>query len=714
VLLVVVYHAHIGPFSGGYIGVDVFFVVSGFLITSLLLAEVGSTGTIDLPSFWARRARRLLPASMLVVVVTLVIARMWYDPLLLGSVERDALAATGFSVNIVFAYRAAHGGGGYFDTDLAKSPLLHFWSLAVEEQFYLVWPLLIWFLARTARRLHADLTTVMTVLWLGSFLACVALTDHSQPWAFYSLPTRAWELLTGAVLAVSLSSLRRIRRRLAAILTVIGVVTVVVASVVDDSGTPFPGVAALAPALGTALILAGCSSRSTAAGVGKLLGARPLVWVGQRSYAIYLWHWPALVLAGAKWGPLSVGGRLAAIAVALVVAAVSYAFIEDPLRHLAWLRAAAHRSLALGVALLSVVALVAGLLLLNPPRTSGGGEAAALTLPPIDEVPTTVVGTATTTAAGAESTTVEPGVEVSSTTALSGVPAVVDVTSTSGPPSAMDLLIAAEQQLLIQGLEVSEVPSNLDPSLSAVRGDLPSLYDDGCVLERGQTKPPTCVYGDANASTSIAILGDSHAAQWFPALQSIARKNHWRLLYFAKRGCPPSEQPLRNGVTADCDAWRTNAVAALVAARPTLTIFTGYHYLAPDGAGGSDEIWQKGLITTITALGDLGSRVLILGDTATQIEDIPTCLAQHLRSVGACVSPRSYAVRGNRLQVEQQVAAQFGAATADTSDWLCTPQACPVIIGNLLVYRDRNHLTPAAAEFLAPLLEATLTPLVSG
>ena len=704
-MLVVLFHADIGPFSGGYIGVDVFFVVSGFLITSLLLAEVARTGTIHLPSFWARRARRLLPASALVLVVTLVVARMWYDPLLLADVERDGLAAAGFGINVVFAYRATHGGGGYFDADLAQSPLLHFWSLAVEEQFYLVWPLVIWFLAKTVRRLRADLQIVMLVVWLGSFIACVALTEHSQPWAFYSLPTRAWELMSGAVLAVSLGSLRRIRRRLGSILTAIGIATIVAAAVVADSATTFPGTAALVPVLGTALILVGCSSRSAPAGLGRVLGMRPLVWIGQRSYALYLWHWPALVLADAKWGPLSFSARVAVVAGAAAIAAATYALIEDPLRHAEWLRAAAGRSLALGASLIVVVALLAGLLLLSPPATSGGGEAAAVTLPPIEDVTVPSATSATAETLSAASAV--------STTAVAAVPLVDSATTTTGPPTVLGGLIAAEQQLLAEGAAVSAVPSNLEPSLADVRGDQPELYDDGCVLEWGDQDLPTCTYGVSGSTASIAVLGDSHAAQWFPALQTFALHHGWRLRYFAKVGCPPAEIPLRQGASGDCDPWRAKAVEALVASRPSLIILTGYHYLAPDGAGDGDELWREGLTTTMNALGDLASRVLILGDTPTQGVDVPECLAQSLQAVSICVSARSYAVRDDRLQVEREVAAEFGAATADVSDWLCTPDICPVILGNMLVYRDRNHITTAAAEFLTPLMDATLSAVIA-
>jgi hypothetical protein len=209
----------------------------------------------------------------------------------------------------------------------------------------------------------------------------------------------------------------------------------------------------------------------------------------------------------------------------------------------------------------------------------------------------------------------------------------------------------------------------------------------------------------------IAVLGDSHAAQWYEALQKISLTHDYRLLYFAKLGCPPSEQPLLNGVTGDCDAWRDKAIAQIIAANPRLIILTGYHYDAADGTNG-DRLWREGMTKTMTALGEDASRVLILGDTPTQYVDVAQCLATHLSSVGACNSQRDYAVREGRLQIEQEIADQFGAHAADTSDWLCTPVACPVIVGNTLLYRDRNHITNAAALLLWPLLDQVVQPLM--
>jgi peptidoglycan/LPS O-acetylase OafA/YrhL len=719
VALVVLFHAEIGPFSGGFIGVDVFFVVSGFLITSLLLGEVARTGTVRLPNFWARRARRLLPASCLVIVATLIAAQWLYDPLLLGELARDAVATCGFFVNYVFAWRESHGDGGYFDAEIAKSPLLHFWSLAVEEQFYLLWPLLIWTLARFARRLRHELTIVIIGLWVLSFGACLWLTDNDRPWAFYSLGSRAWELLTGALLAISIASLRMLPRRFVLPMAVGGLAVVIVAAMRFDATTAFPGYAAAAPVFGTALVIAaGCSVEAPAA-IRNVLGSRPMLWVGQRSYAIYLWHWPALVFAGYTWGPLSTAQALLVVAIAIVLSAVSYRFVEDPVRHSPWMASRPSRSLTTGFSMLLVTSLVAGLLLANPRAESAGGEAATLTLPSAglgapsastEPAPTTAVPTT------AASTVVDPTAAASSaaTTAAATTTTTIGAPPTTPVPAGPTLadLIALQQGNLEQGLTTQEVPSNLHPSLSTVRGDLPAIYDHGCVLDPGQPHPPDCVYGNPAGAVTVAILGDSHAAHWYPALEAIATAHDWRLLYFSKKGCPPSEQPLRNALAnRECNPWRDEALAKIIAARPNLIILTGYHYATASGGVG-DDIWRDGMTTTLTKLGDLAPNVVILGDTPTENADVPQCLSGHLRSVPACVSPRSYSVRSPRLQVEAELAAQFGTATIDTSDWLCTQRACPVIIGDLLVYRDRNHLTPDASMSLAPLLEAAIVPLI--
>ncbi len=379
VVAVVLFHMEVAGFGGGFVGVDVFFVVSGFLITRLLLRELETSGTVSLHDFWARRARRLLPASCLVIVATVVAARFMLAPSLLRDVGRDALAAGGFVVNFVFADRL----GDYFNAqlgDLTPSPLLHFWSLAVEEQFYLLWPATLVFVARWLPRPSAfrrNLLVVIAVIAAASLAASVWMTANEPTWAFYLLPARAVELVAGAALALAGTGLHAVDPRLRAGLGWFGVFGVVYAAVRYDGSVAFPGTAAMLPVLATVLIVAaggaaGDGNEAFRFGPGALLGRAPMQWVGRHSYAIYLWHWPALVLSEAKWGPLSMAQRCAVVGVAVALSVASKAFVEDPVRLSAGLARFPGRSVVLGVGLSAIAMLVGlGSMVLRPPLDSG-------------------------------------------------------------------------------------------------------------------------------------------------------------------------------------------------------------------------------------------------------------------------------------------------------------------------------------------------------
>ena len=299
VVLVLLYHAKLGAMSGGYIGVDVFFVLSGFLITSLLLRELATTGTVSLAAFWARRARRLLPASGLVVIATLIAGRVMLDGLSQGDLARDAIAASTFVAN----FRFLNVGTDYLAGGQATSPLLHFWSLAVEEQYYLVWPGLMLLLVRFARLTRRSLIAVLCVMWVVSLVVCVRSTRSEPMWAFFMLPARAWELLSGALMAVVGGTVWKRAERFRSIAGCVGLGVIVGAASAYDDSTRFPGLAALVPVVATGAVI---NAGALAGGPGLLLCSRPLQWIGARSYAIYLWHFPVLLLAEAKFGPLDV------------------------------------------------------------------------------------------------------------------------------------------------------------------------------------------------------------------------------------------------------------------------------------------------------------------------------------------------------------------------------------------------------------------------
>jgi peptidoglycan/LPS O-acetylase OafA/YrhL len=279
---VVLYHAGLGM-TGGFVGVDVFFVISGYLITGLILKEL-SRGTFSLKDFWERRARRILPAMSVMVLATLVAGYFFFLPWDYEELGRSVIAQSVFGANFHFWAQS-----GYFDGPAEMKPLLHTWSLAVEEQFYLLFPallLLIW------RRLWKHARGLLITLWVLSFLLSVVGSHHFADATFYLLPARAWELLTGALLALYRPSMKPVSRpALAELASALGLGLILLACFCFDAGTRFPGASALLPCAGTALFLWANESRVTLS--GRILSLKPFVFVGLVSYSWYLWHWPA-------------------------------------------------------------------------------------------------------------------------------------------------------------------------------------------------------------------------------------------------------------------------------------------------------------------------------------------------------------------------------------------------------------------------------------
>ncbi len=232
------------------------------------------------------------------------------------------------------------------------------------------------------------------------------------------------------------------------------------------------------------------------------------------------------------------------------------------------------------------------------------------------------------------------------------------------------------------------VPSNLRPSLGAARNDKPSIYNNGCILDVGKNELKQCVYGNPGSPDIVALFGDSHAAQWFPALEKIATDNSWRLEIFTKKGCPTADIPVFDQTrNSECGPWRDHVAARLAELKPHLIIISAYRYKAARASLGRDpdQVWSEGLERTMTVIRPLADRALVLGDTPTPLSDVPSCVASHLRAVSRCMNTRAEAVKPNPLAVELAVAKAHDADFATTSDWLCTKTECPVVIGDLLV-----------------------------
>lgn len=682
VLAVVLFHAGVPGFGGGFVGVDVFFVVSGFLITGMLWREASGTGTVRMGQFYAARARRLLPAAALVLVATSIAAAVLLPPLRARAVLADAIAGALYVGNYRFAAQGTDylGGGGtnHLAAETAASPLQHYWSLGVEEQFYLLWPALIlgtaWLLTRRGRspRSTAPYAGVLAVVAGASLALSLSWTETMPPWAFFSLPTRAWELAAGGLIALTAAHWRSLPPVCAALVGWGGLALILATCTQFGTATPYPGSAALLPVMGTALVIgAGCAIPDL--GVGRLLSKPALRGIGRLSYSWYLWHWPVLLLAPALFGhALGLAGRVAMMVMSLGLAILTLHLVENPARFATALRGSSWRSLAVG-ATATGVAVCAGLVLLAVrPVPTGSGPAA---------VPVAVVGPPRAAAATAPT-----------------------------PEQQVQAAVTASE-----GLRV--VPSNLSPPL----GDIPKpeVFVNGCVLSWKDVAIPDCTTGDTTSATKVALLGDSHAGMWQPALETAAQQQHWQLKTYAKVTCPPMKLPIMSPYLerefTECKQWRADVLNRISNDRPALIVLDMVRrYGADFGFVSYDPAWLDGLTRLVSQLRRTGARVLVLGPVPDPHTTVPTCLSAHMDDASACAPNRSIAVNDNGIAAEAAAVQAGGGQYARLDQYFCTDTRCPVIVGNTMVFRDDNHITAEYAQLLSPVIahltESALAP----
>jgi peptidoglycan/LPS O-acetylase OafA/YrhL len=659
VALVVLFHARLLGAVGGFVGVDAFYVLSGFFITGMLLRELATTGRLDLVAFYGRRARRILPAASLAIVVILAFAAFIAAPLDLASIAVDATASGLFVGNLLFAARATD----YFASS-TPSPFLHYWSLGVEEQFYLVWPLLL-VVAFRVRQVYR----IAATLCLGSLALSIALTPVQAPWAFYSLPTRAWQLGLGALLALYGPALARLPSLPIAVGGWLGLLFLGIASLTLDPTSGYPGLAALLPTTGVALVVLATGRRG---GPGPLLAFAPLRILGRISFSLYLYHWPVLVLASIAFGELSTALRWSFVGLSIVIAAASWRLVEQPFRRARGLLRGPRRSLGLAASAICVVGVAAQLVgLSGAPSVAARGDGS------VSEVVLPLEGD---TIQGARSSVAPPP----------AVAAVVEMVASAAPAA-------------------SSVPRELRPRLVDARNDVDGLNERGCGLSLAGTQPPLCQLGAADDRHADTAVGDSHAAQWFPALEAIAKQRRWRLLPFTKDSCIFLDMRIISlnleREYSDCARWREKVVSALQRARPDLVVVSSSRWVHPvDPADADPERQADAMVRLLKAL---PSRLAVIADTPLSAQDVPACLSRRDRTVEACGTPRSYALTAH-LARDRRVADGLAAVLIDPSEWLCGPAVCPAVIDWTIAYRDDHHLTATMARRLAPLLEPGL------
>ncbi|MDQ2667804.1 MAG: acyltransferase [Gemmatimonadota bacterium] len=631
ILLVVLFHAGVSWAAGGFIGVDVFFVISGFFITGVLLREHENDGRIDIARFYGQRALRLAPAFLVVLLATLAAVMGLYAPIDRAPIFASARSIAFYSGNAEFVRNTVD----YFSA--GENPLLHTWSLAVEEQFYLVWPLLIivvlWLVrARTrddyvggVRAERKWLISGIALAALVSLATAIALTENSQPVAFFSLSTRIWEFALGALVAILLGDDETLGAAAGTGLQFAGLVAIGCGVVAYDRATPYPGIAALAPALGAVALLVG-GARAPEGIVTRALSARWLQWLGRMSYAWYLWHWPLVGVGGTLDPRLGVAGKLAWSAAALVLAWVTYHAIERPARD-GRLRIPTHWLPLASLGASAVVALV-----------------------------------------------------------------------------AQGALRVAER----------DVARPDQRAFAAARED--HMTHD-CWATTVDEPKGACEFGDINSSTTIALLGDSHAEHWLGGLDRAGRANGWKIVAMVKGGCPVADMPtymhlrLKRYYT-ECTRYREAMVQRIIAQRPSAIILSSWdHYIPADGVDAdwqvTPEMWRTGLRRTYERLVATGIPVVVIRGTPRTWFDVPACLSRRAASLpmaGECTYERSRSLSPVALRAQNDAARGLPIRFVDMNDAICSTPRCSVVRNGVVVFTDDNHLTASFSKSVARLL----------
>jgi len=757
ILLVLLFHAGIPGLGGGFVGVDVFFVLSGFLITGALVRERERTGRIDLAAFYARRARRILPASLVVILGTLLVATVFLTPLDLLRAAEDAVAVALSAGNLRFAA----GATDYFAASNAPSPFLQYWSLGVEEQFYLLWPALLLIAMRFGPPRRGAVLALSAVA-AGSLLLTIWLTGVAPDWAFYSLPTRAWQLGIGGLLAVGLDRANGRSVPMTAAAGWLGLATVVGAAVAIDASMPYPGFLALLPSVGACALIAAGTGRLSP---GRLLTLTPVRILGRISFSVYLVHWPILVLPATALSvdeALPLEARLGLAGLSVLVGALCWRTVERPLHRSPALRARPMR--ALGLASGAIAATVAAVLLVGAAtsRTLDDALASAASLPG----PSSAPGPSLAVVAIAE----DPGATGHVPQSSSGEDAIAperasnDPTTTAGPiPASTPLSTSSPVTLPASAVPASPAPSSapdprptgfvpagsalatpgptpptstapvvpaaiagpdpaapsgaarplptgVRPSLRSAAGDRERLADDGCELGNLAVEPAECSYGNPDAAVTLALVGDSHAAQWFPTLESIALRNGWRLVTFTKISCrfvdlPVYSRELKREYT-ECAQWRESVVDLLQAMHPDLTVVSAARGMATLTPADDSPIRQG--VAMARLLNRIPGAKAIMVDTPQSHVDVPACLSGHIADTRPCDTLRSVALGWRYLLLEETAGQASGAVVINMTDSICTQDVCPAIVNDQIVLRDVFHLTATFAASLADLLEPQL------
>jgi peptidoglycan/LPS O-acetylase OafA/YrhL len=631
--LVLLYHAGVPQAGGGYVGVDVFFVISGFLITGVMLRDIDRTGNLSLRRFWTRRARRLLPAAFFALAGASLITWLWLPITQRAVFGKDIVSAAFYVVNWVLAARSVD----YLSQDIWLSPVQHFWSLAVEEQFYIIWPLVVVAALVVARKIQIPariaIGFVIGAATVASLWWSIIETGREPTVAYFSTFTRFWEIGLGAVVAMSVANIARLPDRVLVVAGWVGLIGVGFSAVFLSESTPFPSYWALLPTVSTALMISSGLRRMSYSPY-RLLSTRPAVWLGGISYSVYLWHWLALVAATAWWGALGIQQALFVVAVSFVPAILIHRLVENPIRF--------------------------GNAMKTPRNALKVGSAFVLG------------------------------------SAVCGIAVVFSVGSFQAP--------------------------GITPNPTQATADIPDADAEGCLVRAASVTPHTCVYGDEHPGKTVMLVGDSKAAQWEPAIQIIAEQSGWQLQVMTKVGCPFSEADVfwYGERYAECRTWDDAAMQVIADQQPDLVIVSGVarkgiDQSEPDSAGESSAEMAAGYAERWDQLVGMGITVAVILDNPTPPGNMYECAAVHIDELSECTFDLipALAQSGAPTQAAAADLPNVDVHVIDLTNLIC-PNECSVVTGNVLVYRQRAHVTRTFAELSAPHLASQLFTISNG
>jgi peptidoglycan/LPS O-acetylase OafA/YrhL len=656
--LVVVYHLLPQSITGGFIGVDVFFVISGYLITSHLIKHPPRKPK-EFGTFWLRRIKRLIPASMLVLFTTVIAVRFLTPESFWRDNTFQAIASAFYAQNWFLLATSVE----YLAEDNAPTAVQHYWSLAVEEQFYLLWPLCIaalwWFAVRKKRVPQRFVLVGISAIVALSCAYSVYLTSVEPAVAYFSTFTRAWELALGAMVALVPASSSGFRSSAAgAAIAWLGIAGIIGSGIAYDSATPFPGYHAALPVVGTALVIwVASTSRFSPT---PLLGSRPFLFLGDHSYSIYLWHWPIIVLLPFVAGKLEALDLAAAALATILLSMLTKKYVEDAFRKTLDVSRFVTPLRFLVVATASVALIAA----------SVAGEAQKR----------------------------EEVANVSLTGALQGsVPcfgaaALSDINGRCRYNAAKELI--------------------LPPALA--KEDKSAAYADGCWSTEPYEKKPTCTYG--SGKTKVALVGNSHAGHWLPALEKIAEDKDWTITTFLVSRCNPTDAKLKFDAEIKSEGcfgygkWVLDQTAhgqfdLIVTSERQSVPVLGHSF------GTTEASARLGYENYLQRWTDSRTPIVVIRDTpfpGATLPNIPDCVATATDANAECSGNTDSWTWMDPLADAAAEGEHDNVAVIDPTRYFCQDGICPAVIGGVVVYLDASHITATYAQTLAPFLEKDL------